>query len=363
MLGIIVFIVSLLYLLLIFVFVNGWKNIPDKTNTLLHKNDSIALSVIVPYRNEADNLPHLLQALKHQTFQNFELVLVDDHSTDNSAEIIKAYEHDFGKLITLKSDKEGKKNALTEGILASSGNLIVSTDADCLPVERWLERIVSFQSENDADLIIGAVNMNAGNTVFQRLQQLEFVSLIASGAGAAGAKMPIMCNGANLVFKKNVWLKNKDKLHNELISGDDVFLLHQIKKQKGKILFLKSQNAIVYTNAVPSLRAFFKQRRRWASKSTSYSDWQTILVALVVFCFSFLQFLFFVVSLFLPTYWLVFLFLFLFKWALDYRFLSTVKDFFHLETLASTTFVLSLLYPFYIVITAVFSFFPQKKWN
>ncbi|MDR0370936.1 MAG: glycosyltransferase [Prevotellaceae bacterium] len=360
--GIITAVICLAYLLLIIIFIKGWHSIADDTNAASTIDSPVSLSVVVPCRNEAENLPRLLHALKKQTFRHFEAVLVDDHSSDDTYGIMTRSQADFKKTIILKSQHEGKKQALAAGILATSGNFIVTTDADCLPSEKWLESLVACQSKHDPDLIIGPVNLTAGNSVFQRLQQVEFVSLIASGAGASGMKMPIMCNGANLAFKKSVWLKNKDHLHHEMLSGDDVFLLHRLKKQKGNIVFLKSEDAMVFTKAASSVSDFIKQRRRWASKTTSYSDWQSIFTAVVIFLMSLFQLCLFVYSLFCPAYWFVFAFLFLFKWTVDYKLLSTVKDFFHLKKLPYTSFVLSLIYPFYIVFTAILSFFPQREW-
>ena len=122
---------------------------------------------------------------------------------------------------------------------------IITLDADVLPAENWLLNIVAYQEKCPSDLLICPVKIADSGTFFGQFQQFEFATLIASGAGAAKIGIPILCNGANLAFRKSQWLKNEHKLHFDEVSGDDVYLLQSVKKSHGAVRFLKSTQALV----------------------------------------------------------------------------------------------------------------------
>ena len=352
-----------LYLILIRIFRIGWNSIavfrPEKS-FFEQKNK---ISVVVACKNEEKNLPNLINALKSQTYQDFELIFVNDHSTDQTEEIIRQNLAFFSNAVCIHSQGKGKKSALAEGVLCASGSLIVSTDADCKPARTWIETIAKFQAEFSADLIVCPVKLSDENGFFARLQQIEFTALTASSAGAVGAQTPIMCNGANLAFTKDAWLESRADLKPEEQSGDDIFLLQSIKKRGGTIHFLRSKRAFVETEPAKNLRTFFRQRRRWAGKSTAYTDWQAIAVACIVFGVCLAQLLLLVFSFFNVLYLYFFLLFFALKCWTDAKFLHLVSDFYSLKWVFFYSLCLSVVYPFYIVFTAVSSlFFKPKKW-
>jgi cellulose synthase/poly-beta-1,6-N-acetylglucosamine synthase-like glycosyltransferase len=302
--------------------------------------------------------------MAQQSNQNFELILVNDHSEDATRNYIKTAQIHYPKIQLIDAVGHGKKNALREGILQSNGNLIITTDADCFPSYHWLESIACYQARYDCDLIICPVKLSGKENFFSYLQVLEFTSLVASAAGAAGMGMPILCNGSNLAFKKHIWFKCMNNMHFEEQSGDDVFLLEAIKKRGGKIRFLKSESAFVTTRQAETLMQLFKQRRRWSAKSRLYTDWQLITTALTILAICILQIILGVLSFHKPIYSLVFAALFLYKYILDSIFLSTVSKFFHLNYVWIFSFFLSIIYPFYIVFTGVSSLiFKPKSWG
>lgn len=355
--------VSLLYFALVLTFSMGWKRIypfVPKGNEVL----TSLISVVVACRNEDGHIRQLIACLAQQSNQNFELILVNDHSTDATRKYIKAAQTQYPKILLVDAVGYGKKNALKEGIREAKGNLIVTTDADCLPSYHWLESIASFQRRNNCDMIICPVKLSGKDSVFAYLQVLEFTSLVASAAGAAGAGMPVLCNGANLAFTRKAWLACQEDLHPEEQSGDDIFLLESVKKRGGKIRFLKSESAFVTTAQAENLSELIKQRRRWSAKSRLYTDWQLIFTASTVFVTSLLLVLLAALSFYRINYLYVFVGLFFFKYVVDSVFLSTVSKFFQLNTIWLYSFLLSIFYPFYIVFVAVSSLaFRPKKWN
>lgn len=357
--------IGLLYCFLVLVFVVGWRRIPlFEPNKCVDLHSGLSVSVVIACKNEENNLPKLLSCLQIQSYQNFELILVNDHSTDATLSVMKAAQSLFANVKVIDAEMCGKKNALKEGIMSASGSLIITTDADCMPGYDWLMLICSFQQTQPSDLIICPVQLAAGESLFLRLQALEFNMLIASGAGAAGAGMPILCNGADLAFTKEAWMQSRHDLVDEQMSGDDIFLLQSIKKRGGVIRFLKSESAIVFTQPANTLTAFFKQRRRWASKSPAYTDMQLIFTACIVFAISFWMLILVFSSLFYPSLLAVFFYIFGAKFIADIIFVYVIRSFFREKRLWFHSFLLSIIYPFYIVSVAVSALaFQNKSWK
>ena len=352
-----------LYLVLISVFYKGWR----RMSAFVPKGDEIIrtkISVIVACRNERNHIRQLIACLAQQSYQDFELILVNDHSADATRNYIKTAQKTYPKIQLVDAVGYGKKNSLKEGILISNGDLIVTTDADCMPSFHWLETIACFNEKYPCDLIICPVKFSGKGNLFSNLQALEFTSLIASGAGAAGAGMPVLCNGANLAFTKKSWMDSQSDLHVEEMSGDDMFLLESIKKRRGVVRFLKSESAFVITEPSGTLTEFIKQRRRWTSKSPSYTDWQIIFTACVVFSVNLLLVTLLSLSFFNTPCSYVFALLFLTKYAVDTFFLNSVSTFFQLSNVWIYSFLLSLIYPFYIVFIAFSTLLVKPvKWK
>lgn len=351
------------YFSLILIFYIGWKKVSRFEPPVL-KAHSLSVSVVVACSNEENNILQLITRMSQQSFQQFELLIVNDHSTDKTKEIVEQAMLTFPQLCIIDSPHYGKKQALNEGVEHAKSKLIITTDADCIPSFHWLESIVGFYIHKAPDLIICPVMLNVKDSLFSRLQALEFCSLVASGAGAAGAGMPILCNAANLAFTKSVWQESFADLKLNEQSGDDIFLLESVKRRGGTIRFLKSESAIVRTDPMPTLKAFFQQRRRWASKSTSYTDSQLLITTYLIFFTSLLPFVILAYSFRHPVFLLLLPGVQLFKFVIDVQFLYSVQSFFHLQKTLYYSFVLSLLYPFYIVSLAFTSvFFKPTQWK
>ncbi len=348
------FIILTVYAALIIAFVIGWQRIPV-FNSELNAESIPGLSIVISCRNEAVNIPAFISELKNQSFKNFEVIFIDDHSTDNTAELLAYYSTSLPEFRIVSNAGQGKKGALATGISVAKGELIVTTDADCIPHSSWIETIIRFYQKNKCDLIVCPVVMTADKTLFQQLQALEFTSLVASGAGAVGAGIPIMCNGANLAFRKEIWLKCRNDLKNTELSGDDMFLLHSVKKHRGKIEFLKSTAAAVFTSPTPNLKSFVRQRTRWTGKSVLYTDFVTLFTAFVVFGISLAQITAFFTDI------RIFLFLFVGKFAIDFLFTKSTFAFFNQKSTFLSLVLLSVIYPFYIIFTVVLAAFRDKN--
>lgn len=355
--------VILLYAFIIIMFSKAWRNQSSCSA------EGVALpfiSVIIPFRNESGNLSELINCLKGQQYpaDKFEVIAVDDHSADGSRDEL-FFSIGSSKNFTVISNKlTGKKEALKSGIYRAKGDLITTTDADCLPTKNWLLSIGRFYSATKAAMIIGPVKMNPDGSFLSSFQCLDYMALQMAGAGAAIIGNPIYCSGANLTFERDKWLNVQGTLSGKgTASGDDVFLLHSFKRDNLPISFLYDREGMVSTKTEKTLKGFLKQRMRWGGKSKSYTDIATILIAFVVL-FANLHLLFsFYLSFFTLGYLLIFLISFIIKLVPDYLLIKCGSHFFDINSSPFLFLMFSIVYPFYLVFTALGGLFWNASWK
>lgn len=275
----------------------GWSNtstfIPHSSNT------NISISVIIPARNEADNIRACLSSVVNQSYPKalYEIILINDFSEDDTAKI--AMEFPGVTVLELKdfiTDRINsyKKKAIEIGIQHARGTLIVTTDADCIVKENWLATIAEFHQQTQADFIAMPVYIPpAKHSFIEIFQSLDFMTLQGITAAAVNQRMMNMCNGANLAYTKAAF----DNVGgfagiDAIASGDDMLLMHKIYNNNSTgVRFLKSQEVIVTTNPVTTIKDFFNQRIRWASKADKYDDKRIFFVLLLVYLFNVLMLL------------------------------------------------------------------------
>ncbi len=237
------------------------------------------VSVVIAFRNEEANLPLLLKDLCNQSYGNFEVVFVDDDSSDRGAELIAKAKCD--NFIVLRNPSgTGKKAALQYGLTRAKGEIILFTDADCRLPGDWIKSVVACMQSSGAGVCLGNVLLEEGRSFFSRLEALEFAALQASTLGAVGAGLAFMSNGADFAVKREV-LSYAD-LNDRYASGDDVFLLQSALAHGYKVSACISPQCAVMTKGTGNLRDFLEQRIRWASKTGGGNMIQKI-VALTVF--------------------------------------------------------------------------------
>lgn len=329
-------------------------------------NATVAVSLVIAFRNELSTLGTLLLYIDKQVLARelFEVVLVNDGSDDGSERIAREYADKRANVIFIDNPEgiPGKKQALASGIEAAANEVIVVTDADCILGSQWLQTISGYFTLHDPDLIIGLVDIEQGATLLTRFQEMEFLSLVASGAGAAACNIPVYCNGACLVFKKGFYKRCADPLKGITASGDDTFLLHAAKKEGKSIKLLKSVDATVTTRGLPGWREFINQRLRWVSKGRYYSDKDTLFVAAIVLLMN-MAWLFSLLLLLTGHNGWTFAALFAGKAVADYLLLHSFYGFYG-KTFPVVYFLLfSLLYPFYATMVAPGGLFFGYQWK
>lgn len=316
------------------------------------------ISVIIPVRNEAQNIINLLLDLENQTYpkDKFEVIIADDSSTDNTVLMVKefAQKSTFNLIINelkdIKRNTSPKKRAINSSIQIARGELITTTDGDCRVKPQWLETIGKFYAEKQPFLISSFVTFFDKSRLSDSVQIIEFASLVGSGACAMAIQKPNMCNGANISYRKDVFFEVGGFSGNENVaSGDDEFLMHKIAaKYPDKVQFLKSQNSIVETYAHNSFRSFYLQRKRWASKWKHYQNKSVSALAVFVFLANF--------SVILVDGWYFFgdlsLRLFLtfiaLKFSAEFVFLSLILRFLNKKSLIGIIPIVQIIYPFYV---------------
>lgn len=359
-------IILFLYFLLISAYTIGWffnKKVDQERST------NGFISVIIAYRNEQNNLHNLLNGLIAQTYpkNKYEVILVNDHSTDKSFKICQEYSEKFYFIKNYNLEKKaGKKHALDFAIKKASGKLILTTDADCLHKQLWVKTFNDFFHKTNAKMIIAPVVYKTTPKLlsFANFQALEFLSLIGTTGGSAGLKYPLMCNGANLCFEKKEYFQLINPLNNKITSGDDVFLMLNIrKKSKNNVKFIRDKNAIVTTYAEKNLKQFFHQRIRWASKTKNYKNLYIPLVGFLVFVLNLIPLFLLISSMFFNINFIYFFGFIILKTIIDLPMLYVVSKFSNNLKLLFLAPFLQLFYFFYVSIIGVFSVFKGFEWK
>jgi glycosyltransferase involved in cell wall biosynthesis len=229
------------------------------------------VSVIVPFRNEALNIKKCLDALKQQTGVDMELILVDDHSDDLSFDIAVVESANLNARV-LKSQGSGKKAALLTGISNAKNNIIWTTDADCFLSPGTLESMLRHFHFKQLNMLCGLVQLESNGHLFGDFQQAESAALVGLSAVFLNNERPTTCNGANLMFRKDVFYKiggyGDDA---KTSSGDDDLLMHRFAElELSKVCYHFSPGYMVSTQPESNWKAFISQRARWASKHKRY---------------------------------------------------------------------------------------------
>ena len=353
------FAIILCYALLITAISAGWFKLNDFE--ISEQKHHVKISIIVAVRNEVSAIGSLLESLLKQDYppEHFEIIIVDDHSTDETK---RRFEEITSKLkgipnlkfISLELDGGfGKKAALNQGIKLSNGELIVITDADCTAGSSWISTIAAFYDRHKPHMILGAVQMTDGGNFFGKLQSLEFMSLISSAAGSCSAGFPLLANGANIAFTRQAFEScGGFSGHLEFPSGDDMFLMMSIKKKfgAGSIRFLKSADAIVKTTAIKGIKPFLQQRMRWVSKSKGYTDPVLIATSILVYMVNAVLLISGISALIFPGFYKIFLLVYLAKMIIDFPLMLSFARF-------QKSGALLWLFPFMELLNAVYTVF------
>ncbi len=289
------FFLAIAYLGLILYYHLLWRKVPSENFSLSESAALPIITIIIPARNEAENIAACLDALIAQRYpaDKRQIIVVDDHSTDNSAAIVLASSEHNVQLLSLEGYKKEetnsyKKKAISMAMEHATGDIIVGTDADCSMGENWLQSIAANFNEEVTVFLAMPVAYKEGKGFLSIFQQLDFYTLQGITAAVVHNQKQNMCNGANLAYSRAAFdAINGFEGVDDIASGDDMLLMQKIAKHyPDKIKYLKSKEAIVYTDAMPTWEKFLQQRIRWASKADKYKEWQMTAVLVLVYLFN-----------------------------------------------------------------------------
>ena len=322
-----------------------------------------SFTIIVPFRNEADNLPKLLNSFRLLEYPTnlFEVILVDDASVEkfqvpNSNFQIKLLEN-------IRATNSPKKDAINTAITKAKFDWIISTDADCEVPAQWLWVFDNYIQKHNPKMIAAGVYYKSKSGFLDYFQQLDMMSLQGTTIGSFGNGHAFMCNGANFCYRTDFFYALNGFDGNEnMASGDDVFLLQKgIEKEPDNVHFLKSKWATVATKTESTWKALFFQRVRWASKTKNYNAFYPKQLGLSVFLMNLIWLLVFSCWLFgklSPLFFLCFIFS---KFLVDVALIYQTCRFF--KTSLRYIFLSTFLHPFFTVAVVINSFFGKYTWK
>jgi cellulose synthase/poly-beta-1,6-N-acetylglucosamine synthase-like glycosyltransferase len=355
------------YTLLMLLFYLEIEQDPDPAGDLMEHPQSV--SVVVPFRNEEDHLPGLLEDFTRQSFpvEHLEIIFVDDHSRDGSASILESLkdENVHFRYLSLPPGMSGKKRALSYGISHAEHEWIIQVDADCRVGPGFVSAHMTFLEKHPSDLVAGIVTTGKGKGNFLEIfERLDILGLAGAGAGSFNLGRPMMCSGANLSYSRKLYSETRSFDPETIVaSGDDMFMMIGARKLGKTLSFICDRESIVRTAPQKDLRTLLAQRIRWGSKAGRYKILDIQLLAFLVSLTN--------VSILLMPVWII-LFSPWWPWLAGAWMLKTLADFMLLFRMTGISgsrselkmfLPVSLLYYPYFLVTVLGALWGRSVWK
>lgn len=361
------------YVALMIAYRRGWAMQPEHLVDKQYEPHT-SISVIIPARNESAHIGACVAALLNQHYPQhlYEIIVVDDHSDDDTAAVVTAIADKRVKCLKLADYlPEGsainayKKAAIAAGVAASTGELIVTTDADCVAPDMWLLHVAAMYEQEQPVMIVAPVAYKANNSLVEVFQQIDFMSMQGITAAAHRLRLGNMSNGANLSFRRSTFAQvGGYEGIQHLASGDDYLLMMKINNLSSKgISYLKSVHATVSTLPQPDWKGFLQQRIRWASKSGKYNDARLTGILMLVYLFNVLLLLLAVGAVFSKVLFTLVVMIYVVKVIIEMYFLVPVARFFGSSRVLWFFPFLQPLHILYIVIAGFLGFMGDYEWK
>ncbi len=358
------------YAFLILIYYMGWLLIP-KSNHSFRSEPKHAFSILVPARNEEKYIEDCVLGIINQDFplDLFELLVLDDHSTDNTVKVVAEIQSKYPEVslrIVLATELgiSGKKEMITRGISLAKNPYIILTDADCTRDKEWLKAIDQFFQNHQIQFVYAPVFFGSGN-FFEKAQSLEFAGLVGIGGSAIQLKNPNMCSAANLIFTKSIFETVKGYEGNEHIAnGDDEYLLHKVFKEvPNEVAFLKDYRAVVRTSPNATISALAQQRRRWVSKSTKYENRYITAILIGAYFYNLSMPINLIMGFWDNQFWQILLVQFVIKMISEGLMLGVVLRFFKETKLLLLLPLVQPFHIFYVIIIGIWANINTYTWK
>ncbi|MDP2176310.1 MAG: glycosyltransferase [Bacteroidota bacterium] len=323
-------------------------------------NDLPKFTVLIPFRNESSVLPILIEGIQSQELNSngFEVIFIDDHSTDQSFSLIKDFKSSYS-IKLLKNNGSGKKAALLTGIQASQNSIIMTLDADVELSPNSFQASISEFVTKDLIMLCGLITLKTNHSIFQDIQKAESAAIVAISSVMLNHHLPSTCNGAHLVFDKQVFLEIGGYKHLQLASGDDDLLMHQFAKYDiKKVQYSSNFSNILASRNTENWMEFFNQRSRWVSKAKHYlfpyNSWIHFLVILNLIGF------FIAITVLIFNWQLWAYFLLLIRLIIDAVLVFKLRKAFQIPV---NMIVMMPFYLLYIIPLIIYSLYNKTKWK
>jgi poly-beta-1,6-N-acetyl-D-glucosamine synthase len=356
---------GILYGLLLVLLGKIWMGKPQ---VFPENREAELVTLIVPYRNERHNIPIIFPQILGLSHRPLQVIFINDQSGDDGkellGELIKSNSNEYLEILSLDSIGVGKKAAIKPGIQNAIGSLILTTDADCFLPSDWVEQMILPFEDKNTMMVAGPILPIGDRGFFQNFQQIEWASILLVTQAGFHLGSPIMCSAANMAYRKSAFLEVEGYLGNEnLLSGDDEFLLKKMLKRFGPDAVVYRKENLVFTLPQLSWNALFSQRFRWASKWKSHQSFVHILAALFPVA---------VQLIFLSSFYLLFLGI---EGSLVFGLIWVLKIYFETRTLGKVLrefgvlpktrwFLLTaIVHPIYVLVSAFGALFVKFEWK
>lgn len=328
------------------------------------------VSVIVAARNEAGTITGCLQSLSNQSYDasQYEIILVDDHSDDRTLALAEGFKATIEKprIVTLSLEDNlnhyGKPAAIAHGIASCQGEFVLCTDVDCVVQPEWISSMVRC-FEPDIVFVAGPVAEISGNTLRSRLQSLEFLGLIATGAGLIGSGKPIICNGANIGYRRSAFEAVSGYGQDATSCDDETLMQRMLVRKTGKVIFNFDPSALVTTPTPDTFSAFWQQRTRWAAKRGHYESNSIFARLIMLFAFFLVAFISSIVALTVSALWIPLATVIMVKAVIEWVVLQTGAQLFRQRVRGADFLIAELFHVPYIVLATVIGQFGSKSWK
>lgn len=354
------------YCLLILNYTIHWARIPVFNSRMV--KEQRAFTVLIPARNEANNIAALLLALQGQHYPKslIEIIVIDDESSDHTADIVQQFPNMI--LLPKKNDAAaaGKKKSIERGIQAAHNPWILTTDADCAPSPNWISTFNAYLDQQASVCVVGPVSISSiDGSVLQELQRYDNVMLQGITGAAIESGQHTLGNGANLCYRKDSFdaVGGFHKI-DALASGDDVLLIEKFMLHFPKqVHFLKSANAIVNTHPASTWKAFWQQRVRWVSKAHAYQGWRLHLAQWITGLFNLILFIQSIYCIGHPNEWNITISIWIFKALIEWPLIDRVASLYGSRRSFLIYLILEPLHVGYLVAIGLFGKRTQYKWK
>jgi len=355
---------QLVYYLVIFARVPAYKPVAD-----FEKIKKEPVSIIICARNEAENLKNNLPNILEQNYPDFEVIVVNDCSDDDTQDILEEFQEKYTnlKLTQIKHDEKfthGKKLALTIGIKAAKNEWLLLTDADCQPNgSQWLSTMQQNFTSN-CEIVLGYGGFNESKGFLNKLVRFDTFFIALQYIGFALIKLPYMGVGRNLAYRKSLFMKNKGfASHAHILSGDDDLFVNEVANSKNtKVEFAFE----AHTRSIPKkvFNSWAFQKRRHLSSGQTYKFKHKFLLGLEVFS-RMIFYIGLILTLVTPVTWIVGLSAYLFRLIIQLIIFNQAMNKLNEKNLLLFSIIFDLILPLTILYLYTTNFLntKQRKWK